>query len=488
MKQFTSPTQGTALSCSPDGSILNVVSDGLGVFSHSSPVRDLNELVDEGSHEKLSLFLRHVHEESMAMGWEIAVRTRSTISTLFFFGVMQSDHVFIVISQPPETIISLYEQMLSIVNEQGVMLRQCQQALNAPHKSCADEEDLDSFMRLNNELINAQRELTLRNRMLTEEQERTRQLFELNPDALLVLSEGGEVITFNTAARKLFGNEITQTPESMRFKVPEAGESSIELCIPCESGKRVVECRSMEMEWERKKALLVSLRDITERKELDQLKEDVDRIARHDLKSPVGGILSLSRYLADQTEGDVSECASLIAQTSGTIMDMIDDSLSLYSMECGTYELKPEPVAMKKVVDQILVDNQVVSSAKNLDMAVHLDGEDLTFPGESTLYRSMLSNIVKNAVEAAPEQSTVTIRAQASDQDMVLTVHNYGAVPEPIRQTFFEKYATHGKRHGNGLGTYSARLIATTLGGSLSMQTSEEHGTTLSFSLAPPSE
>ena len=60
-----------------------------------------------------------------------------------------------------------------------------------------------------------------------------------------------------------------------------------------------------------------------------------------------------------------------------------------------------------------------------------------------------------------------------------VSIHNQGAVPESIRSVFFDKYSTAGKREGTGLGTYSAKLMVNALGGDISMQTSDEHGTTI---------
>ena len=50
---------------------------------------------------------------------------------------------------------------------------------------------------------------------------------------------------------------------------------------------------------------------------------------------------------------------------------------------------------------------------------------------------------------------------------------------ESIRDTFFQKYVTLGKEKGTGLGTYSAKLMTEAMGGSITMESSEEHGTTV---------
>jgi len=64
-----------------------------------------------------------------------------------------------------------------------------------------------------------------------------------------------------------------------------------------------------------------------------------------------------------------------------------------------------------------------------------------------------------------------------------ILVSNKGAVPEDIRPRFFEKYSTSGKESGTGLGTYSASLIARTLGGSIALDVSDPEGTTVAVTL-----
>ena len=95
----------------------------------------------------------------------------------------------------------------------------------------------------------------------------------------------------------------------------------------------------------------------------------------------------------------------------------------------------------------------------------------------------MLSNLFKNALEASPRNEKIQI-SLSKENECLISIHNQGAVPEDIRDNFFEKYTTSGKHGGTGLGTYSAKLIAETLGGSIiTMASSEKLGTmiTLSF-------
>lgn len=101
---------------------------------------------------------------------------------------------------------------------------------------------------------------------------------------------------------------------------------------------------------------------------------------------------------------------------------------------------------------------------------------------DDSLCYSILGNLIKNAVEAAPEHSVV--RLSIAESDMVqLEIHNLGCVPSELRDNFFAKYSTSGKQGGTGLGTYSSHLLAAVQGGSLSMCTSEATGTSLFLKL-----
>ena len=97
---------------------------------------------------------------------------------------------------------------------------------------------------------------------------------------------------------------------------------------------------------------------------------------------------------------------------------------------------------------------------------------------EELLLYSMLSNLVRNAVEAAPPGSTVSLSFSNEDAGAI-AIHNEGAIPEKIRDRFFEKFATAGKPGRTGLGAYFAKLIAKTLGGTIGFETSEKAETTI---------
>lgn len=216
-----------------------------------------------------------------------------------------------------------------------------------------------------------------------------------------------------------------------------------------------------------------------------RLREDVERMSRHDMRTPLNSILGASRLLRD--EGKLSreqrELVDVVQQAGTRMVEMVNLSLGLFRMETGSYEFRPQAVDLREVLTRVLVD--LHSYAEAAGVTVHLQGSGRTtiyVRAEEPLAYSVLANLVKNAVEATPAGGAVTLALQPGDP-VVVTVHNPGEVPPDVAERFFEKYVTGGKSGGTGLGTYSARLMARAQEGEVQMRTSAAEGTTLSVSL-----
>lgn len=240
-------------------------------------------------------------------------------------------------------------------------------------------------------------------------------------------------------------------------------------------------------------ALYVAV-DITAREQLESLKADVERLTRHDLKGPLGAVIGLTEMLLHQPglAGDTVETLQMIRDSGSTMLHQIDLSLDLFNMEQGTYTLCPDPVDIPSLIREILPQIEQHVRMRQLQVEVRCSGgmlqpqEQFFVFGEKNLCLSMLSNLLKNAAEASPKGGRITVSLQGLPEGAEITIHNQGAVPAAIRSRFFEKYVTMGKRHGTGLGAYSAALIAKIQGGTITMDSSERSGTTITVLLPHP--
>ncbi|WP_052507024.1 PAS domain S-box protein [Desulfonatronovibrio magnus] len=227
------------------------------------------------------------------------------------------------------------------------------------------------------------------------------------------------------------------------------------------------------------------VQDITEKKQLEELKADVDRIMRHDLKTPLNGIIGLPEIM--KMEGGLSEdqisLLDLIEKTGQDMLHMIDFSLDFFKMETGRYDYVPLAVDALEVLENISGQKKSQMNARKLSLEITVDGVPLEHgaklyvPSQRRLLFSMLGNLVTNAIEASPDGGRITINLHKGDPTTI-AIGNKGAVPEHIRNSFFQKYSTFGKKRGTGLGTYSAKVIADAMGYDVQMQTWDEEDMT----------
>lgn len=222
-----------------------------------------------------------------------------------------------------------------------------------------------------------------------------------------------------------------------------------------------------------------------------KLREDVEMITRHDLKSPLNVILAYpDLILMEGGLSDKQESALDKIQAAGyRMLDMINHSLDLYKMETGQYKLHAADVNLVDVFNSVVNECQGAASDKNIDIELFMGNERLdpdetfTIVGEEMLCLTLFSNLLKNAVEASPENEVVQISLDRSGEFGVVSIHNQGQVPIELMDRFFEKYVTCGKNNGTGLGTYSAKLSTEVQHGHIEMGSSETEGTRLIVSL-----
>ena len=241
---------------------------------------------------------------------------------------------------------------------------------------------------------------------------------------------------------------------------------------------------------------VIIARDISERKLAESLKADVERMTRHDLKGPLNGIIAAPDLIRESgpLNANQQDMLKLIEDSGWTMFSMINLSQDIFKIERGVYELRPAPVNLSPLIKRLFVETLPLANAKRLSVEATLDGKPwqeinpLRVSGEEVLCHSMLSNLLKNAMEASPEGAVVQVAMTRGEKTQSVSIKNRGAVPRELRDKFFEKYATSGKKGGTGLGTYNAMLIAKVHGGDIKMETSEQDGTSITVTMPTAKE
>jgi len=212
--------------------------------------------------------------------------------------------------------------------------------------------------------------------------------------------------------------------------------------------------------------------------ELARLREDVEHITRHDMKGPLAGVIGLVQALADDDSMNNKQVGQLrmVEETALQVLDMINLSSELFKIETGRFKLDAKPVMIVDILKRIVEISRATFAEKHLTIAIDSDvpvGDEVTKAlGDAMFCYSLFQNLVKNACEAAPEKSRVTVTLN-DGTPLRIVIRNKGVVPAEIRERFFDKFVTYGKQGGNGLGTYSAKLLAEAQNGTISLEVSE---------------
>jgi DNA-binding response OmpR family regulator len=205
------------------------------------------------------------------------------------------------------------------------------------------------------------------------------------------------------------------------------------------------------------------------------LREDVERMTRHDLKSPIAVTLHASQALLGSDLPDPQrEHAHMIEMAANHALDMINRTLDIHKMEKGEYQPALQPFDIQDLLARVAQQTELAFTDRRIAIRFAAP-DDTVCLGESLLCYSMFSNAFKNAAEAAPPGGTIKVDVAPGPGSLHVVIDNEGEVPLTMRGRFFDKYATAGKQDGLGLGTYSIRLMAEVQGGDATMETGDGH-------------
>ncbi|MCB1173861.1 MAG: PAS domain S-box protein [Leptospiraceae bacterium] len=225
--------------------------------------------------------------------------------------------------------------------------------------------------------------------------------------------------------------------------------------------------------------------NITEQKCLQEFKSRIENLMKHDLKTPLNAVINLPDLILEgaNLDDDQKEYLQIIQKSGETMLDQISRSLDLYKIESGQYALHKEPVSITEIVEEIEMSLTAATVEQSIVIEKQLNVAASSITTDRILLYRLLSNIIKNAVEAAPARSQVTIQAEQSAAGLQIHFHNVGVIPVEIRPLLFNTIAPSQKQGGTGLGTYSARLIADALGFQISFVSTAESGTCVTISI-----
>ncbi len=231
--------------------------------------------------------------------------------------------------------------------------------------------------------------------------------------------------------------------------------------------------------------LLVFL-DVTEMRRLEGMRRDFVANVSHELRTPVASIHSAAETLMGGAKDDsraAGRFIDIIDRNAVRLRELVEDLLSLSSIESGSFRLRKEPVALRPFVLQVLgmFDGRV----KNRGLDVKLDfPEDLPcVRADGRAMEHILSNLVDNAIKYTSDGDAVYIGAKRVGDVVEIGVADTGpGIPEEHLARLFERFYRVDKGRsrdlgGTGLGLSIVKHLVEAHGGNVGVESTLGRGT-----------
>jgi NtrC-family two-component system sensor histidine kinase KinB len=252
-----------------------------------------------------------------------------------------------------------------------------------------------------------------------------------------------------------------------------------------------VEVYVKRIDVERQPVLQWIMRDISERITLDQLRTDLTSMLFHDLRSPLGNIISsleMMKASIQEDDEDLDAIISVAQRSSRRLSRLIDSLLDISLLESGTAVLKKSPASIAHLLGEAIEEVQPIADAK--DQKVELDGDGAGLPElevDKDMIRRVMINLIENAIKYTPSDGSIIISIQKLDGEIRFDVRDNGPGIDPKDQKrIFEKFARverTGRSKGLGLGLAFCRLAVEAHGGKIWVESGLEKGSMFSFTL-----
>lgn len=231
------------------------------------------------------------------------------------------------------------------------------------------------------------------------------------------------------------------------------------------------------------------MRNLTERKQLDQLRNDLLAMIYHDIRSPLGNIVSGVEVLQSVCEGEkqAQEVLEIVSRASESIRRLTDDLLDVGRMESGKLELKKAPSHPKGLIAEAVAALQLKANSKGQILELKVEENLPKVLCDADMIQRVLINLIGNALKHTPAGSTIVVGAnRANEKEVMFWVQDNGPGISPEDQRrIFDKYAraTTTGVHGLGLGLAFCRMAVEAHGGKIGVESAEGKGAKFYFTL-----
>ncbi len=204
----------------------------------------------------------------------------------------------------------------------------------------------------------------------------------------------------------------------------------------------------------------------------------------HELRTPLSIIRGQAESIADGVyPGDATHLVPIL-DAAHTMERLVDDLRTLALSETGSLDLAREPIDIRGLVNESLASFKPQAEAKGVALRQNVPGDLPAAFADPVRIRSVLGNLLANAITHTPAGGSVDIRAQRSGDYLTVTVSDSGeGISADLLPWIFDRFVKGPGSDGSGLGLAIARDLVQAHGGTIAAESQPGAGTTVRFTL-----
>ncbi|MEJ5995078.1 PAS domain-containing protein [Pedobacter sp. Du54] len=359
--------------------------------------------------------------------------------------------------------------------------------------------------------IETERRVEERTKMYRESQEFLSSIVETIRESLLVMDKDYKVLSANTHFLNTFKVSINETKGKLLYElgngqwdIPEL-KRMMEEILPTNNpvldyevehdfphiGKKLMllNAHRIELEGAYKDWILLAIEDITERKAIQQRKDDFLSIASHELKTPlttiVGYMQMMNKLMPDHASEKFKTVVKKTEKHVSRLNQLLGELLDVSRIQTGNIELHKEEFDFDKMVRETIESIQTATSGR----IINLKGSvNINYLGDESHLVQVITNLLSNAIKYSPEDTVVEVQVCLISDFIKVSVIDQGmGINADEQKKVFDRFYRVGEvqKHypGMGIGLYICQQIITNHEGTIWVESEKGKGSVFNITL-----
>lgn len=232
------------------------------------------------------------------------------------------------------------------------------------------------------------------------------------------------------------------------------------------------------------KRFVIIIKDTTNQKELEKLREDFVATLTHDLKVPIVAEANILDFLINGKFGEMNdrqqEAVANMKDSNLELLELVQILLETYKVKDAGIELQKSCINLIHFISSIIEEMQPIAEKAGFHINFNPQ-EDFQVVADNVQLKRVVKNLIQNAISHSESNKDINIKLNRADDFINIVIIDYGkGIPKENLEKIFNKYystAQKFRKIGTGLGLYLSQQIIKSHGGEITVKSEENQGT-----------